>query len=421
MSAHDVKLFGDQIAASRLESRFARLKASSLIRLAIEDLYPGRIALVSSFGADAAALLHMVSRVDKATPVIFVDTGQHFPETLAYRDELCATLGLTNVISRRRPTPRRSPQEDPEKFLFASDPDRCCDIRKVRPLAEAMEGYDAWITGRKGFQSATRATLPLFEAEGERVKVNPLVGWSATDVLDYIREAGLPRHPLVAKGFPSIGCLPCTSPVKPGEDERAGRWRGRGKTECGIHIARARRGSGHLMALWRRDGFAEDAWTRLADEARGAGRGRGRRLAEALARRARDARRARAAPVGVAVEAGAEAQAHLADLADRPLVALAFAKFADGRAFSYARLLRDRYRLQRRIARDRRRADRRDPAHAALRLRLVRSDQRADAARARGGPPAGAGPPLSAGSGGDEAPDDSRPWRTVSTPRRPGS
>jgi phosphoadenosine phosphosulfate reductase len=235
MSAHDVKLFGDQIAASRLESRFARLKATSLIRLVIEDLYPSRVALVSSFGADAAALLHMVSRIDKGTPVIFVDTGQHFPETLAYRDDLCDSLGLTNVIVAE-PHKETVAEEDPEKFLFASDPDRCCDIRKVRPLAEAMEGFDAWITGRKGFQSATRATLPLFEAEGERVKVNPLVGWSATDVLAYIAEAGLPRHPLVAKGFPSIGCLPCTSPVKPGEDERAGRWRGRGKTECGIHL-----------------------------------------------------------------------------------------------------------------------------------------------------------------------------------------
>jgi phosphoadenosine phosphosulfate reductase len=125
--------------------------------------------------------------------------------------------------------------EDPEKFLFASDPDRCCEIRKVRPLADAIEGFDAWITGRKGFQSATRATLPLFEAEGERIKINPLVGWSASDVLKYVSEAGLPRHPLVAKGFPSIGCLPCTSVVRPGEDERAGRWRGRGKIECGIH------------------------------------------------------------------------------------------------------------------------------------------------------------------------------------------
>ena len=234
MSAHDVKLFGDQIAASRLETRFAQLKASSLLRLAIEDLYPGRIALVSSFGADAAALLHMVAQVDTATPVVFVDTGQHFSETLAYRDTLVASLGLTNVIVTE-PKAETLAHEDPEKFLFASDPDRCCEIRKVRPLAEAMEGFDAWITGRKGFQSTTRATLPLFEAEGERIKINPLAGWTASEVIQYIAEAGLPRHPLVAKGFPSIGCLPCTSPVRPGEDERAGRWRGRGKVECGIH------------------------------------------------------------------------------------------------------------------------------------------------------------------------------------------
>ena len=235
MSAHDVKLFGDQIAASLLEGRFARVKASSLMRLVVEDLYPGRVALVSSFGADAAVLLHMVSRIDKATPVIFVDTGQHFPETLDYRDRLCDTLGLTNVISAE-PRAETIAQEDPEKFLFASDPDRCCEIRKVRPLAEAMEGFDAWITGRKGFQSEMRAALPLFEAEGDRIKINPLVGWGAKEVLDYIAEAKLPRHPLVAKGFPSIGCLPCTGPVGPGEDERAGRWRGRGKMECGIHL-----------------------------------------------------------------------------------------------------------------------------------------------------------------------------------------
>jgi phosphoadenosine phosphosulfate reductase len=234
MSAHDVKLFGDQIAATRLEDRFARIKASSLLRLAIEDLFPGRIALVSSFGADSAVLLHMVSRVDPKTPIVFVDTGQHFPETLAYRDELCASLGLTNVIVAG-PDPEVVATEDPEKFLFASDPDRCCDIRKVLPLARALEGYEAWITGRKGFQSVTRARVPLFEAEGERVKVNPLIGWSASDILDYIRASGLPPHPLVAKGFPSIGCLPCTSRVAPGEDVRAGRWRGRLKSECGIH------------------------------------------------------------------------------------------------------------------------------------------------------------------------------------------
>ncbi|MGO9768059.1 MAG: phosphoadenylyl-sulfate reductase [Roseiarcus sp.] len=234
MSAHDVRLFGDAVAASRLEDRFARVKASSLLRLAIEDLFPHRIALVSSFGADSAVLLHMVAGVDKTTPVVFVDTGQLFPETLAYRDELCARLGLGDVVVAE-PDPATLAAEDPESFLFASDADRCCAIRKVLPLAKALDGFEAWITGRKGFQSAARARVPLFEAEGERLKVNPLVGWSASDILTYIREAGLPPHPLVAKGYPSIGCLPCTSAVRPGEDSRAGRWRGRGKTECGIH------------------------------------------------------------------------------------------------------------------------------------------------------------------------------------------
>jgi phosphoadenosine phosphosulfate reductase len=234
MSAHDVRLFGDAIALSRLEDRFAKVKASSLLRLAIEDLFPGRIALVSSFGADSAVLLHMVAQIDPMTPVVFVDTGQHFAETLRYRDDLCARFGLTNLVLAE-PDANVTAAEDAEKFLFASDPDRCCDIRKVQPLARALDGYDAWITGRKSFQTATRSRVPLFEAEGDRVKVNPLVGWSATDLLDYIRAAGLPPHPLVAKGFPSIGCLPCTSRVAPGEDIRAGRWRGRGKTECGIH------------------------------------------------------------------------------------------------------------------------------------------------------------------------------------------
>jgi phosphoadenosine phosphosulfate reductase len=235
MSAPEVKLFGDAIAASRLEDKFARVKASSLLRLAIEDLFPGRIALVSSFGADSAALLHMVAGVDPRTPVVFIDTGRHFPETLAYRDELCARLGLENVVVAE-PDAATLAIEDPERFLFAGDPDRCCEIRKVLPLAKALEGYEAWITGRKGFQSATRARAPLFEAEGERVKVNPLVGWSASDILAYLREAGLPPHPLVPRGYPSIGCAPCTSAVRPGEDPRAGRWRGRGKTECGIHV-----------------------------------------------------------------------------------------------------------------------------------------------------------------------------------------
>jgi phosphoadenosine phosphosulfate reductase len=234
MSAHEIKMFGDVVAASRLETRFALIPAPALLRLAIKDLYPGRIALVSSFGADSVVLLHMISEIDKQTPVVFVDSGQHFPETLDYRDRLVERLGLANIVTAA-PDEGTLAREDPEKFLFASDPDRCCDIRKVAPLAKTLEAYDAWITGRKGFQTADRARLPLFEAEGERVKVNPLVGWSASDLLAYVKQHDLPPHPLVAKGFPSIGCLPCTSRVTPGEDPRSGRWRGRAKQECGIH------------------------------------------------------------------------------------------------------------------------------------------------------------------------------------------
>ncbi len=242
MSVHDVTLFGDQVAASRLGQRFAAMEAGALLRLSIKDLYPGRIALVSSFGADSAVLLHMVSSVDTATPVIFVDTGQLFPETLEYRDDLIRLLGLTDVRSVQ-PSADDLARLDPEGFLWSTDPDACCDIRKVAPLASAIEGYDAWITGRKRFQSGTRATLPLFEAEGERVKINPLAGWDASELLAYLDRHDLPRHRMVAQNYLSIGCIPCTSPVRPGEDPRAGRWRGRGKTECGIHLGGLHAGS----------------------------------------------------------------------------------------------------------------------------------------------------------------------------------
>jgi phosphoadenosine phosphosulfate reductase len=236
MSAHEGLLFGDQIAASRLAEKFFALDAQKLLRLAIEDLFPGRIALVSSFGADSAVLLHMVSEIERATPVIFIDTLQLFTETLVYRDRLVAELHLENVTTLK-PDDKLLAAEDPDKFLWARDPDRCCEIRKVLPLAKALKGYDAWITGRKRFQAATRAALPLFEADGERIKVNPLAGWTQANIDDYFKTHGLPRHDLVAKNYLSIGCVPCTSPVRPGEDIRAGRWRDRGKTECGVHVA----------------------------------------------------------------------------------------------------------------------------------------------------------------------------------------
>ena len=243
MGVQDVSLFGDYTAASRLEARFVALDARALLRLAIQDLYPGRIALVSSFGADSAVLLHMVSTIDPTTPIVFVDTGYLFPETLAYRDELVALLGLTNVQAVE-PSVDDLATFDPDSFLWSTDPDACCEVRKVMPLGRAVAGYDAWITGRKRFQSSTRASLPLFETEGERIKINPLAGWDATRFLEYLDAHGLPRHRLVAKNYLSIGCIPCTSPVKPGEDARAGRWRGKGKTECGIHVGVVSGGAG---------------------------------------------------------------------------------------------------------------------------------------------------------------------------------
>ncbi|MDX7952687.1 phosphoadenylyl-sulfate reductase [Lichenihabitans sp. Uapishka_5] len=243
MGALDVNLFGDLGAAARFEEKFVALDAAAVLRLAIKDLFPGRVALVSSFGADSAVLLHMVAGIDRATPVIFVDSGYLFPETLAYRDELVALLGLTDVRSVMA-TPEELAALDPEGFLWSSDPDRCCALRKVAPLGRAVEGFDAWITGRKRFQADTRASLPLFETEGDRVKINPLAGWDATKLLHYLDEHGLPRHRMVAKGYPSIGCIPCTSAVRPGEDARAGRWRGKAKTECGIHLGVVNGGGG---------------------------------------------------------------------------------------------------------------------------------------------------------------------------------
>jgi phosphoadenosine phosphosulfate reductase len=221
-------------SAARLNARFSGTGAHALLRIVIKDLFPGRIALVSSFGADSAVLLHMVAEIEKATPVLFIDTGVLFAETLAYRDKLSTRLGLTNVIVVR-PSSALLASEDPENFLWSSNPDRCCEIRKVLPLAKALETKDAWISGRKRFQALTRRSLTLFEAEGARIKVNPLADWTAAEVSGYLKAHALPLHPLVAKGYPSIGCIPCTSQVKPGEDTRAGRWRGRRKVECGLH------------------------------------------------------------------------------------------------------------------------------------------------------------------------------------------
>jgi phosphoadenosine phosphosulfate reductase len=219
--------------AAALNARHADAPAGDVLRAAL-DL--GDTALVSSFGADSVVLLHLLSKVAPDTPVLFLETGMMFPETLTYQREVAETLGLSNV-RLIRPDSGDLFAHDPEGDLNGRDPDLCCTIRKVRPLEVALQGFDAWITGRRRVQSGTRATIPLFEVEAGRIKANPLAGWSGADLAAYMDAHALPRHPLVARGYPSIGCAPCTSKVAPGEDPRAGRWRGREKTECGIHFA----------------------------------------------------------------------------------------------------------------------------------------------------------------------------------------
>jgi phosphoadenosine phosphosulfate reductase len=202
--------------------------------------HPGRAATVSSFGAESVVLLHLLSLVDRAAPVLFLDTEMLFPATLAYQREVAARLGLTGV-QVIRPDRARAFARDPDGDLHRRDPDLCCALRKTEPLDAALRGYTAWVTGRKRHQTRGRAALDIFEADAEgRLKVNPLASWSTAEVVAYIDRHGLPRHPLVREGFLSIGCAPCTTRVAPGEDARAGRWRGRDKDECGIHLVDGR-------------------------------------------------------------------------------------------------------------------------------------------------------------------------------------
>ncbi|MBB5698805.1 phosphoadenylyl-sulfate reductase [Sphingomonas yantingensis] len=221
--------------ALRLNNLFRGRDTAEMLRVVLGEQMVGEVAVVSSFGAESAVLLHLVAQADRSTPVLFLDTGKHFPDTLAYRDALVARLGLTDL---RILTPDADALEkrDATGLRWSYDPDGCCEIRKVAPLERAMAGFDASITGRKAFQAATRANLPRFELDGDRLKINPLITWSREDLEGYFTHHDLPQHPLVAQGYPSIGCAPCTSKVAPGEDPRSGRWKGWDKTECGIHV-----------------------------------------------------------------------------------------------------------------------------------------------------------------------------------------
>jgi phosphoadenosine phosphosulfate reductase len=221
-------------SAEELDRALRDAPPAEIIAAALRAVGRDRLAVVSSFGTESAALLKVMADVDPAIPVIFLDTGWLFEETLAYRDTLIATLGLRDVRSIK-PLEETLSRQDPERELWFSDPDACCRIRKVEPLARALAPFSAWINGRKRFQGGVRATIPVVENDGVRLKFNPFANVSREAIEAIYTLAKLPPHPLAASGYLSVGCMPCTSRTSPDEDARAGRWRGRAKTECGIH------------------------------------------------------------------------------------------------------------------------------------------------------------------------------------------
>lgn len=218
-----------------LSMRYQGQTPQDVLRGVIGTDFAGRIGLVSSFGTEAAILLHMVAQIDPYVPVIFLETGKHFPETLAYRDALVARLGLCN-IQTVHPRPAGVAAEDPKGDLHLHKPDLCCHVRKTLPMLAALRSLDCWITGRKRGQASTRTDMRLFEVQDRWIKVNPLLDWSPDQVAAYFDTHDLPPHPLRDQGYLSVGCAPCTRAVKPGEDARAGRWADSAKTECGIHF-----------------------------------------------------------------------------------------------------------------------------------------------------------------------------------------
>ncbi len=229
--------------AARLDATYAAFDAPELVRALIAEEFTDRIALISSFGTEAAVMLALAAEIDRALPILFIDTGKMFDETLAYRDQLVELLGLTDV---RTITPSRVAlaDRDPAGQLWYFDADACCRLRKVEPLAVSLGGFDAVLSGRKRYHGALRHALPRFQAVDGRIKIDPLAHWTADRVAAEFVRRGLPQHPLQAEGYASIGCEPCTRPVEAGAPVRAGRWAGAAKTECGIHLP----GSARVLA-----------------------------------------------------------------------------------------------------------------------------------------------------------------------------
>jgi phosphoadenosine phosphosulfate reductase len=211
----------------------------------------GRLAVVTSFQSSGLVILHMLRDIGPMPPVLFLETGFHFDETLDFVQEISALWDLQVVRLRGAHGSVEGQKERYGPELYRRDPEQCCYINKVRPLQLALEEYDAWVSGLRRDQSAGRADTPIIETQalpsGRTVlKIHPLAYWTEEDVHDYIRRYDIPTHPLLEKGFASIGCWPCTRPVQAGEDKRAGRWDGFSKIECGIHTFGTPNGRGEI-------------------------------------------------------------------------------------------------------------------------------------------------------------------------------
>ncbi len=228
---------GGRTDVAALNARLRDASPEAILEAALQA-FPGRVAMVSSFGSESAVLLHMLGRIDPATPVLFLDTGHLFGQTLDYRKRLAAAFGLTDVRDLR-PAYADLATQDPKADLHKTSTDACCAIRKVTPLDIGLRGFEAWITGRKRFHGGARLHLPVVEQAEGKLKFNPLAGFNKPALDAYAARHALPPHPLVEAGYASVGCWPCTKPTQDGADVRSGRWAGSEKTECGIHTGRA--------------------------------------------------------------------------------------------------------------------------------------------------------------------------------------
>ena len=328
-----------------LNGMFDEMDGIAVLRQAATELLPGELAIVSSFGADSAVLLHMVAQVDPTLPVYFLETGKHFAETLEYVETLKRHLGLSNVRALL-PDPKDLARFDPRGDLWETDPDSCCHIRKTEPLDIVLEGFGGWVTGRKRYQTRERGVLPHFElTSDDRIKVNPLAYFSDADVNACKARHGLPEHPLFARGYKSIGCAPCTTIVAEGEDPRAGRWRGLNKKECGIHFdfngAIARPLPAAELTLFKDGGFVADPfrdWTE-GDEPASV---RYTHIPLPVFLANREAVLANPHPLGLLVSPGDRVEDVGEDLGRFASIAILFPAFTDGRGYTSARILSER-------------------------------------------------------------------------------